>query len=134
MARCYQLAVQAISGSGGWPLTAFLTPEGKVFYGGTYFPREDRFFRPGFKTLLQKLAQTYKTRKAGVLADAEQLSGALQRYAAESTKPGSISESLVQTIASDMTKSFDAVNGGFATEAKFPAGSAVELALAKYFV
>jgi uncharacterized protein YyaL (SSP411 family) len=132
--RRYQLAVQAISGSGGWPLTAFLTPEGKVFYGGTYFPREDRFFRPGFKTLLQKLAQAYKTRKAGVLADAEQLSGALQRYAAESTKPGSISDSLVQSISIDITKSFDAVNGGFSTEVKFPAASAVEFALAKYFV
>jgi len=132
--RRYQLAVQAISGSGGWPLTAFLTPPGKVFYGGTYFPREDRFGRPGFKTLLQKVAQFYAIRKAEALSNAEQLSTALQSSSAYSTKAGSISESLVQTISADMTKSFDASNGGFGTAVKFPAASAVEFALAQYFV
>lgn len=132
--RRYQQAVQAISGGGGWPLTAFLTPEGKVFHGGTYFPAEDRLGRPGFKRLLPKVAEVYRTRKAEVLASAERLSTAIQRFASESKKPGSISENLVQSIASDITRAFDPVNGGFGSNVKFPAGGAIEFALAKYFV
>src|SRR5581483_755747 len=53
----YQAAVQAISGQGGWPLTAVLTPDGKPFFGGTYFPRDDRYGRPGFERVLRALAK-----------------------------------------------------------------------------
>ena len=130
----YQVAVGAISGSGGWPLTAFLTPEGQVFFGGTYFPPDDRFGRPGFKTILQSVAEFYKTRRSSVLASAEQLSSALRRLEADSIRKGSISETLVQKISTNMAQGFDPVNGGFGTGVKFPAGSAIELALARYFM
>src|SRR5262247_2558100 len=62
----YQAAVSAISGQGGWPLTAFLTPEGKPFYGGTYFPPQDAMGRPGFKRILLTIADAYRNRRAEV--------------------------------------------------------------------
>ncbi len=132
--RRYQQAVSAISGSGGWPLTAFLTPGGKVFYGGTYFPRVDRLGRPGLKTILPRVAEIYRTRRAEVLASADELSSALKRSATESVQRGRLSEGLVETISANMAKHFDPVNGGFGTGVKFPAGSAVELGLARYFI
>lgn len=132
--RRYQQAVAAISGGGGWPLTAFLTPEGKVFYGGTYFPPEDLGGRPGLKTLLPKVAEVYKTRKAEVLASTERLSTGLKRFVAESTKKAPLSQDLVDEIASHMVQQFDSANGGFGDSVKFPPGSKIELALARYFV
>ena len=59
----YQAAVSAISGQGGWPLTAFLTPDGRPFFGGTYFPRDDRYGRPGFGRVLMTMAQVWKDRR-----------------------------------------------------------------------
>lgn len=131
--RRHQQAVQALSGGGGWPLTAFLTPEGKVFFGGTYFPPDDRAGRPGFKTLLIKIAAVYKSQKAEVLANAEQISAGLKRFASESVRGGGFSDQLVDAVLNNMIQQFDSMNGGFGTGVKFPAGSAIELALAKYF-
>src|SRR5512141_430789 len=66
----YQAAVQAISGQGGWPLTAFLTPEGKPFFGGTYFPPVDQYGRPGFKRVLQSIADAYREKNSEVIEQA----------------------------------------------------------------
>ena len=129
----YQQAVQALSGTGGWPLTAFLTPEGKVFFGGTYFPPDDRLGRPGFKTLLIKIAAVYKSQKTEVLASAEKISAGLKRFASESIQSGDFSEDLVDAAMKSMVQHLDSVNGGFGTGVKFPAGGAIELALALYF-
>ena len=73
----YQTAVSALSGQGGWPLTAFLTPEGKPFYGGTYFPPEDQYGRPGMRRVLEAVAQSYKAQRAQVLESAQKISEAL---------------------------------------------------------
>ena len=62
----YQSAISAISGQGGWPLTAFLTPDGKPFFGGTYFPPDDAMGRPSFKRILLAIAEAFKTRRAEV--------------------------------------------------------------------
>ena len=132
--RRYQEAVQGLTGRGGWPLTAFLTPDGKVFFGGTYFPPDNRGRRPGLVTLLPSLAEAYKTRKAEVLASAEQLSTALTRRARQSVQAGTITGELVDAIVTQMAQRFDVVNGGFGTGTKFPAASAIELALARYFL
>lgn len=132
--RRYQEAVQALTGHGGWPLTAFLTPEGQVFFGGTYFPPDTRGGRVGLKELLPKLAEVYATQKAQVLATAEQLSQGLTQFAANALRKGQISETLVQEISAAMVQRFDPVHGGFGTSVKFPPGSAIEFALAKYFV
>src|SRR5271157_1018514 len=73
----YQVAVSALTGQGGWPLTAFLTPDGKPFYGGTYFPPDDRSGRPGMKRLLEAIAQNYKAHRTEIFSSAEQISQAL---------------------------------------------------------
>ena len=62
----YQSAISAISGQGGWPLTAFLTPDGKPFFGGTYFPPDDAMGRPGFKRILVGIAEAYRSRRGDV--------------------------------------------------------------------
>lgn len=131
--RRYQEAVQALTGGGGWPLTAFLTADGQVFFGGTYFPPENRGGRPGLKTLLPALSKAYKSQRDEVVASAGQLSTFLTRMATQSTQPGTVSEQLVDAITTRMTQNFDAVNGGFGTGVKFPAASAVELVLARDF-
>jgi len=71
--RRYQEVVQALTGQGGWPLTVFLTPEGEVIYGGTYFPPEDRWGMPGMKSILPRVAQTYRDNKSSVVAQAKRL-------------------------------------------------------------
>ena len=68
----YQLAVSAISGTGGWPLTVFLTPEGRPFYGGTYFPPVDQWGRPSFKKILLAIADAYRERRDEVLKSADE--------------------------------------------------------------
>ncbi len=73
----YQTAVSALTGQGGWPLTAFLTPEGKPFYGGTYFPPEDQYGRPGMRRVLEAVAQSYKAQRAQILESAQKISEAL---------------------------------------------------------
>src|SRR5664280_2632809 len=73
----YQVAVNALTGQGGWPLTAFLTPEGKPFYGGTYFPPEDLPGRPGMARVLDAIAHNYRTHKTDILASADQIAAAL---------------------------------------------------------
>src|ERR1700748_254012 len=73
----YQAAVSAISGQGGWPLTAFLTPDGRPFFGGTYFPPDDHWGRPGFKRVLQSIATAYKEKHGDVMESAESVMGAI---------------------------------------------------------
>src|SRR5438874_10359060 len=73
----YQRAVQALTRQGGWPLTAFLTPAGEVFYGGTYFPPDGRYGRPGFRTVLQSVLDAYRTRRDQVQAQADAIRQAL---------------------------------------------------------
>lgn len=132
--RRYQEAVQALSGQGGWPLTAFLTPEGHVFYGGTYFPPTTRGDRVGLKSLLPELVRVYTVGRSQVEANASQLASMLVQFGSDSLEKGHVSEELIEIVATSMVKEFDPVNGGFGTRAKFPAGSAIELSLARYFL
>src|SRR5574340_472207 len=73
----YQAAVQAISGQGGWPLTVFLTPEGKPFYGGTYFPPDNHYGRPGFRRVLTAISDAYREKHGDVLEQAKMVEGAI---------------------------------------------------------
>jgi uncharacterized protein YyaL (SSP411 family) len=128
----YQKAVQILTRSGGWPLTVFMTPEGKVFYGGgTFFP-DDRFGRPGFKTLLPKVAAVYHQRKEAVLAAADQLHDALAALEADSVRRATLSPDLVDVTAQALRRAFDERYGGFGQGPKFPMGSALALALRLY--
>lgn len=128
----YQHAVSAISGQGGWPLTAFLTPEGKVFYGGTYFPPVDSSGRPSFKRVLLSIAQSFRDNREEV----EQVAADLHRRlspALAPTAPGDLDPALVTNAIDDIARAFDMTNGGFGRAPKFPHTSTIELVIRRAF-
>ena len=101
----YQAAVQAISGQGGWPLTAILTPDGRPFFAGTYFPREDRYGRPGFERVLLTLANAWKTRRDEVLESASSVIAAIEHGETFSARGDSLSFGIVAAIRCYVTLS-----------------------------
>ncbi|HLJ79071.1 MAG TPA: thioredoxin domain-containing protein, partial [Acidobacteriaceae bacterium] len=125
----YQAAVQAISGQGGWPLTAILTPDGKPFFAGTYFPREDRYGRPGFERVLLTLAQAWKTRRAEVLESAASVIAAIEHGETFSARSDELNFAIVDTLAQTAISQFDPRNGGFGSQPKFPHPAAIDLLL-----
>jgi uncharacterized protein YyaL (SSP411 family) len=128
----YQSAVQAISGQGGWPLTGFLTPEGKPFYGGTYFPPQDHYGRPSFRRVLLSLAQAYKGEYDKVQESAESVMAAISQAESFTGKSGSLRPQLIERIAESAVKTFDAEHGGFGSAPKFPHPSAIDLLMQRY--
>jgi len=123
----YQAAVSAISGQGGWPLTAFLTPSGKPFFGGTYFPADDRYGRPGFKRVLMTMAQVWRERREEALESAASVMAAVEQNENFSGSGGQLNLSLVDKIADSILKQFDPRNGGFGSQPKFPHPGAIDL-------
>jgi uncharacterized protein YyaL (SSP411 family) len=128
----YQRAVQALTGQGGWPLTVFLTPGGEVFYGGTYFPPDGKYGRPGFASVLRELARLYREEPDRVLAQASEIRRRLEELAAEA-RPGSLDPSVLEQAAERMARAFDFRYGGFGTQPKFPHPAAVDFLLARWF-
>ncbi len=128
----YQRAVQALVGHGGWPLTVFLTPDGRAFHGGgTFFP-DDRFGRPGFRRLLPAIAEAYRQQQGKVVALADKLQQFLADAQASSLRHAALSPGVVKNIAQTLAKFFDAAHGGFGRGPKFPAGASLDLALRLY--
>jgi len=128
----YQAAVQAISGQGGWPLTVFLTAEGKPFFGGTYFPPEDHFGRPGFKRLLQAVARAYQEKQGEVLESADHVMSAISQAESFAGRSGNIAATLPDRIAQAALAMFDEHNGGFGAAPKFPHPTALDLVLDRF--
>ena len=128
----YQTATQAISGQGGWPLTAFLTPEGKPFYAGTYFPPQDYQGRPSFRRVLLTLAQAYREKNADVLESAESVMGAISQAEGFAGKSGSLRPELIDAMVESAVKLFDPEHGGFGSAPKFPHPSAIDLLMQRY--
>ena len=127
----YQRAVQALTRQGGWPLTAFLTPEGEVFYGGTYFPPEGKFGRPSFRTVLESVLAAWRERRAQVGAQA----AAIRRLVEEDldeARPGEVDATALDTAVTQMRAVFDPVHGGFGDQPKFPHPAAVALLLNRW--
>lgn len=129
-----QRAVSAVSGQGGWPLTAFLTPEGEVFFGGTYFPPEDRWGRPGFRTVLERVAELYQTDRARLQQGATDLATRLKPVSRPPAKPEALTVEMVDEVLATTKAAFDFVYGGFGGAPKFPHPSVMELSLARYDV
>jgi uncharacterized protein YyaL (SSP411 family) len=123
----YQAAVQAISGQGGWPLTAILTPDGRPFFAGTYFPREDRYGRPGFERVLLTLANAWKTRRAEVLESAASVIAAIEHGETFSARGDSLSLAIVDKLVQSANGQFDPHNGGFGSQPKFPHPAVLDL-------
>ncbi len=128
----YQTAVQAISGQGGWPLTAFLTPEGKPFYAGTYFPPQDHYGRPSFRRVLLSLAQAYREKHAEVLESADSVMDAISQAEGFAGKSGSLRPELIESMVESAVKLFDPEHGGFGSAPKFPHPSATDLLMQRY--
>jgi len=126
----YQVAVASLTGQGGWPLTAFLTPDGKPFYGGTYFPPADAYGRPSFKRVLLSIAQAYREKHGEVLEQAQMVESAIAR--AESFSAGKVSATVIDAIVESARKMFDEVNGGFGGAPKFPHPAALDLVMDQY--
>jgi uncharacterized protein YyaL (SSP411 family) len=128
----YQVAVQAISGQGGWPLTAFLTPEGKPFYGGTYFPPLDHYGRPSFRRVLMSISDAYREKNGDVVEQAKLVEGALAHSESFAGKTGEFSPKVIQEIVDSALKVFDETNGGFGSAPKFPHPSMLDLLINQY--
>ncbi len=122
----YMSATVAMSGSGGWPMTVFLTPDQQPFFAGTYFPPTDRQGRPGFRTVLTKLAELWRDERDALLGQARELTAHVQQLAAPGPS-GSLSlESQRQAVA-QLAQSYDRRYGGFGKAPKFPPAQSLEL-------
>ncbi|MFQ5895668.1 MAG: thioredoxin domain-containing protein [Nitrospinota bacterium] len=125
----YMDAVQAMTGAGGWPMTVFLTPDLRPFFGGSYFPPEDRFGRPGFKTLLKSIARYYRENRGQVEASASQLTEALRQTGRAFPSRELLTADLLEGAFLDLAGRFDTRDGGFGGAPKFPPRMAIGLLL-----
>jgi hypothetical protein len=125
----YQSAISAISGQGGWPLTAFLTPDGKPFFGGTYFPPEDAMGRPGFKRILAAISDAFEKRRAEVDNSAQALEQAVAKAEIFHGARGDFDARVVDAVVEAAVRRFDPTHGGFGDAPKFPHSSAIDLLL-----
>jgi len=124
----YQSALAMLGEHGGWPLTMFLTPDGTPFWGGTYFPPEARYGRPGFPDLLQRVATVYTEQADKVAQNATAIAEALARMGRSETG-GLIPPDLPLTLAERLINEFDQVHGGIGAAPKFPHVPVFELVL-----
>jgi len=127
----YMRAVQLLTGSGGWPMSVFLTPDQKPFWGGTYFPPDDRGGRPGFASILGALAETYAGRRAEVDAAADRLASALRQMEGgrQFVTTGPLDGSVAERGLEELLQTYDRHHGGFGGAPKFPPHGALELLL-----
>ncbi len=117
----YMTAMQALGLGGGWPLNAFLTPNRQPFYGGTYFPPEDKAGRPGFLSILQRIAELWEKDPAAIQDDAQKIATQLQSHMAqEAPSSDPLKPELVPTAAALFSQNFDPKHGGFSEAPKFP--------------
>lgn len=128
----YQSAISTISGQGGWPLTGFLLPDGRPFFGGTYFPPEDQFGRPGFRRVLLAAVDSYKGRREDLERMADSLADAVAQAETFTGAHGAFDVGVVDSQIKSLTQLFDIRNGGFGRAPKFPHCSSIDLILEAY--
>ncbi len=116
----YMNFVQMTTGSGGWPLTVFLTPNQVPFFGGTYFPPSDRYGRPGFPRILETLADAYRTRRPELEEGQAETIRRLEQAAGWNADPAELSEQILESAFVQTERQFDPVHGGFNGAPKFP--------------
>ena len=128
----YQSAISAISGQGGWPLTGFLLPDGKPFFGGTYFPPEDQMGRPGFRRVLQAVADSYRNKRGELERAANSLADAVAQGEMFTGARADFDSGVVDAQIKSIVQLFDIKNGGFGRSPKFLHSSAIDLVLERY--
>jgi uncharacterized protein YyaL (SSP411 family) len=114
----YMTAVQGLTGAGGWPLTAFLTPEGKPFFAGTYFPPDDRWGRPGLRSVLLSLARAWERERTALLESADRVAAFVADQVPR--RPGTLGHDTLDLAARHLRAEFDSAHGGFGRAPKFP--------------
>jgi uncharacterized protein YyaL (SSP411 family) len=130
--QIYMAAVQAMSSHGGWPLSAWLTPELKPFMGGTYFPKEDRFGRPGFITILKRIDELWKTKRQELNDSGEQLAEHLKKMSAAEA-PGEVTiDAVFEKADFQIEKSYEPRFGGFSQQPKFPHSTTIQYLLRRH--
>ena len=129
--QLYMLAVQVLTRHGGWPMSVFMSPDLRPFYGGTYFPPTDMHGRPGFVTVLRGIEDAYRNRPGDVAQTADRLGDILQQFAepAGSDTPIEVDEAFVQEMIRRSTSDYDSKHGGFGGALKFPRETLLELLL-----
>jgi uncharacterized protein YyaL (SSP411 family) len=125
----YMDAVVSLTGQGGWPMTVFLTPEGKPFYGGTYYPPEPRHGLPSFRQVLAAVSDLYRDRRGDVASAAQQLLDSVRSGAELRPSTDPLSESLLHGAVRSLARQFDPQWGGFGRAPKFPPASTIEFLL-----
>ncbi len=128
----YMQAVQMMSGSGGWPLTVFLTPQGKPFFGGTYFPPDNRYGRIGFYALLQRIQEVWVGQAEQVATTGDQLTRAIAGSEHPETMPGELSPDILTRATLDLAQRYDVSYGGFGGAPKFPPSMALNVLLSEW--
>jgi uncharacterized protein YyaL (SSP411 family) len=123
----YMRAVQMMTGSGGWPLSLFLTPDGRPFYGGTYFPPSSRWGRPGFVTILEAIANAWKTRRDELESSAGELFAHLDAEAEAEAGAGPAGAETLAAATRSIARQYDPQEGGFGGAPKFPPAMRLEL-------
>ncbi len=128
----YMEAVQAMTGSGGWPMSVFLTPAGKPFYGGTYFPPQPRYGIPSFPQLLLAVADAYTNRRGDLEEQAQRLTDAIGRTGSLSASEGELGEGILTEATAKLLQYFDEQYGGFGDQPKFPQPMTLEFAMSQH--
>jgi uncharacterized protein YyaL (SSP411 family) len=123
----YQAAVSAIAGQGGWPLTAILMPDGRPFFGGTYFPPEERYGRPSFKRVLETMAGVWRERRKELAETAASVLAAIEHGESFNGRAETLSPGLIDQLIGSALASFDPRHGGFGSQPKFPHPAALDL-------
>ena len=130
--QIYMNAVQMMTHHGGWPMTVFLTPEAVPFYGGTYYPPQDRYNIPGFPRVLLGVAEAYKERQDEIRETSTSLVTELRRLSETGGSDHPIEPELLDAAYAGIIKTYDTVNGGFGGAPKFPPAMALEFLLRTY--
>ncbi len=130
--QIYMAAVQAIASGGGWPLTVFLTPDAKPFFGGTYFPPEDRHGLPGFPRVLKSIAEAYRTRREMIDNTTNDIAKLLYDMTRAPTGGEALAEIILKEAFANLVQGRDTRNGGFDGAPKFPHSIAMEFLLRYY--
>jgi uncharacterized protein YyaL (SSP411 family) len=128
----YMTAVQTMTGAGGWPMSLFLTPEGRPFYGGTYYPPDDRYGRPGFSSVLTAVADAWENRRSELEASAGQLLAHLDRAVHAPTGGPDVGAEPLEKAARSLAAEFDPRHGGFGGAPKFPPSMRLEFLIRRW--
>ncbi len=128
----YMSFVQMSTGSGGWPMSVFLTPEAKPFFGGTYFPPQDAYGRPGFPQILHAVVEAWNTDREGIMHGAETAVERLQSVLQLVQPATALEPGAIDTAVQQMLQRFDPIDGGFSGAPKFPPSYALSVMMRQY--